>query len=90
MSVVNLVRAWSEVIVEAAPLWIVTRGTQSISHDGGFEPISMGQTLVWGAGRVLFNEYPPLRCKLIDLSGRLVRTGASVAGPGDLPRRLRG
>jgi acyl transferase domain-containing protein/D-arabinose 1-dehydrogenase-like Zn-dependent alcohol dehydrogenase/trans-aconitate methyltransferase/acyl carrier protein len=68
LSVINLVRAWTEVANEPAPLWIVTRGAQSAAGQVDFEPISIAQTLAWGTARVLFNEHPNLRCKTIDLS----------------------
>jgi len=68
LSVINLVRAWSEIVKEPAPLWIATRGTQSVRADGELEPIAVGQTMVWGTSRVLYNEYPILRTKIVDLS----------------------
>ncbi len=68
LSVINLVRAWSEIVKEPAPLWLVTRGTQSVGTDREFESIAVGQTMVWGMSRVLFNEYPVLRSKVVDLS----------------------
>ena len=74
LSVVHLVRAWAEVVNEPVPLWLVTQGTQSVRPQDGFEPISVGQTLIWGTGRVIFNEYPNLRCKTIDLSAKPCET----------------
>ncbi len=68
LSVINLVRAWSEIVKEPAPLWLVTRGTQSVGTARELEPIAVGQTMVWGTSRVLFNEYPILRSKIVDLS----------------------
>jgi acyl transferase domain-containing protein/NADPH:quinone reductase-like Zn-dependent oxidoreductase/SAM-dependent methyltransferase/acyl carrier protein len=68
LSVINLVRAWSEIVNQPTRLWLVTRGTQSVGTNGEFEPIAIGQTMVWGTSRVLFNEYPVLRSKIIDLS----------------------
>jgi NADPH:quinone reductase-like Zn-dependent oxidoreductase/SAM-dependent methyltransferase/acyl carrier protein len=68
LSVVNLVRAWFEVVKEQSSLYLVTRGTQSVRTDGEFEPIAIGQTMVWGTSRVIFNEYPVLRSKIVDLS----------------------
>ncbi|MGO9463278.1 MAG: SDR family NAD(P)-dependent oxidoreductase [Isosphaeraceae bacterium] len=68
LSIINLVRAWAENVKEPAPLWLVTRGTQSVRTDGEFEPIAVGQTMVWGTSRVLFNEYSILRTKIVDLS----------------------
>ncbi len=68
LSIINLVRAWAENVKEPAPLWLVTRGTQSVRTDGEFEPIAVGQTMVWGTSRVLFNEYSILRSKIVNLS----------------------
>jgi acyl transferase domain-containing protein/NADPH:quinone reductase-like Zn-dependent oxidoreductase/NADP-dependent 3-hydroxy acid dehydrogenase YdfG/ubiquinone/menaquinone biosynthesis C-methylase UbiE/acyl carrier protein len=66
LSVVHLVQAWAEQTTDESRLWLVTRGTQSV-QPGVCEPINMGQTMVWGLGRVLCNEFPKLRCKMVDL-----------------------
>jgi acyl transferase domain-containing protein/NADPH:quinone reductase-like Zn-dependent oxidoreductase/SAM-dependent methyltransferase/acyl carrier protein len=67
LSIVHLVQAWAEVVKENSRLWVITRGTQSVRPDGGFEAIAIGQTMVWGLTRVLSNEFPQLRCKIVDL-----------------------
>lgn len=46
-------------------LWCVTRGAQSVR---AVDPISVGQAPIWGVGRVILNEHPKLRCRLVDLS----------------------
>ncbi|WP_309891775.1 SDR family NAD(P)-dependent oxidoreductase [Archangium sp.] len=45
------------------PLWLVTRGGQSI---GGEAP-NLAQAAIWGLGRALATEFPALRSALIDL-----------------------
>jgi NADPH:quinone reductase-like Zn-dependent oxidoreductase/acyl carrier protein len=68
LSVINLVRAWAEHVKEPTPLWLVTRGAQSVGTDGDLEPIAVSQTMVWGTSRVIFNEYSTLRSTIVDLS----------------------
>jgi acyl transferase domain-containing protein/aryl carrier-like protein len=46
-------------------LWLVTRGAQSVS--AGIEPVSVAQSPLWGLGRVIVNEHPNLRCRMVDL-----------------------
>ena len=49
-------------------LWLVTGGTQIIggTNDEG----SPAQSPLWGLGRTIANEYPQLRCTMVDLSAR--------------------
>ncbi|MDC0708570.1 SDR family NAD(P)-dependent oxidoreductase [Stigmatella sp. ncwal1] len=49
------------------PLWLVTRGGQSI--DG--EAPSLSQAAIWGLGRSLAAEHPSLRSALVDLDPAL-------------------
>ena len=44
-------------------MFLVTRGAQAV----GEEPVAVAQSPAIGLGRVIVNEYPRLRCKLIDL-----------------------
>ncbi len=46
-------------------LWCVTRGAQSVRSA---DPVSVAQAPIWGVGRVILNEHPKLRCRLVDLS----------------------
>jgi acyl transferase domain-containing protein/NADPH:quinone reductase-like Zn-dependent oxidoreductase/acyl carrier protein len=66
LSVVHLVQAWDgNGGGGEAKLFLVTRGAQA----AGDIPMSVAvaQSPVVGLGRVLANEYPRLRCKLVDL-----------------------
>jgi acyl transferase domain-containing protein/aryl carrier-like protein len=66
LSVVNLVQAWNESAGDLASLlWLVTRQAQTV--DPRTEHSSLMQTPAWGLGRVLINEFPRLRCRLVDL-----------------------
>jgi NADPH:quinone reductase-like Zn-dependent oxidoreductase/acyl carrier protein len=47
------------------PLWLLTSGAQVAGKST--HPVSVAQSPLWGLGRVIINEYPQLRCKLIDL-----------------------
>ncbi|MBL9094617.1 MAG: SDR family NAD(P)-dependent oxidoreductase, partial [Planctomycetaceae bacterium] len=50
----------------AAPqLWFVTRGAQPVGGDD--HPLVAAQTPLIGFGRVLLNEHPEFRCRLVDL-----------------------
>ena len=66
ISVLHLVQSmarahWSE----APPLWLVTRGAQSVAAE---TEIAVAQSPVWGLGRVVSQEHPEFRCKLLDLA----------------------
>jgi polyketide synthase 12/epothilone polyketide synthase D len=65
-SVLHLVQAWEKTSAEqTAQLFLVTRGAQSIGDEP--EPLAVAQSPAIGLGRVIGNEYPRLRCKLVDL-----------------------
>jgi acyl transferase domain-containing protein/NADPH:quinone reductase-like Zn-dependent oxidoreductase/nucleoside-diphosphate-sugar epimerase/acyl carrier protein len=49
-------------------LWFVTAGAQAI-NEGDRDALSPIQALLWGLGRVVANEWPELRCSLLDLDG---------------------
>ena len=71
LSLVYLLQAWNETAVaEAARLWVVTRGVHSIGMKG--EPVAIAQSLLWGLGRVIMNEFPRVRCTTIDVGGGTV------------------
>lgn len=66
LSVLNLVQAVATTGQGNPPrLWIVTRGAQQMPGEVGSPHIA--QAPVWGLGRVIANEHPPLRCTLVDL-----------------------
>jgi polyketide synthase 12/epothilone polyketide synthase D len=66
MSVLAVVGAWEKASEEkVAQLVLVTRGAQSVGPRP--ESVALLQSPVIGLGRVIGNEYPRLRCKLIDL-----------------------
>ncbi len=65
------VRGWLAAGMPAARMWIVTSGAFGAA---GVSPIP-SQGAVWGLGRVLMNETPDLRVRLVDLPAD------PVAGP---------
>jgi acyl transferase domain-containing protein/aryl carrier-like protein len=68
-SIVQLVQAWDRIATDqSAPLYLVTRGAQSVGDRP--ELLAVAQSPVIGLGRVIAGEYPRLRCKLVDLDPR--------------------
>lgn len=66
LSLLNLVQAWDAVASRlSAPLYLVTRGAQSVGALP--ESVEIAQNPAIGFGRVVVSEYPALRCRLIDL-----------------------
>ncbi len=55
------------------PLWLVTRGGQSIEG----EAPNLSQAAIWGLGRALATEFPSLRSALIDLDPSTAKAGAA-------------
>ncbi len=47
-------------------LWLVTAGAQEGAPARA--PLSLGQSSLWGLGRVIMREHPGLRCRLVDLA----------------------
>jgi 1-acyl-sn-glycerol-3-phosphate acyltransferase len=47
-------------------LWMITAGSQP--QDEKLEALNVSQAPLWGLGRVLFNELPNVRSRLVDLS----------------------
>jgi acyl transferase domain-containing protein/acyl carrier protein len=45
-------------------LWVITRGTQPAGRE---RRVTVRQSALWGLGRVLMNENPRLRCRMVDL-----------------------
>ena len=65
LSVLHLVQAWETASSEqVARLILVTRGAQIV---GDQKEVAPAQSPVIGLGRVIGNEYPRLRCGLVDL-----------------------
>jgi acyl transferase domain-containing protein/NADPH:quinone reductase-like Zn-dependent oxidoreductase/thioesterase domain-containing protein/acyl carrier protein/SAM-dependent methyltransferase len=65
-SVLHLVQALAAGrAAEPVRIWLVTNGAQAIWPG---QKVSLSQSMLWGLGRVLINEQPSLRCRLIDLS----------------------
>jgi acyl transferase domain-containing protein/NADPH:quinone reductase-like Zn-dependent oxidoreductase/thioesterase domain-containing protein/acyl carrier protein len=65
-SVLHLVQALAAGrAVEPVRIWLVTNGAQAIWPG---QKVRLSQSMLWGMGRVLINEQPSLRCRLIDLS----------------------
>jgi acyl transferase domain-containing protein/acyl carrier protein len=65
-SVLHLVQAWEKTRNDAeASLVLVTRGAQSVGDS--LLSVAVAQSPVIGLGRVIANEYPRLRCKMVDL-----------------------
>jgi acyl transferase domain-containing protein/aryl carrier-like protein len=82
LSVLHLVQAWEKTSREqVAPLFLVTRGAQSVGDKP--ESLTVAQSPLLGLGRVICNEYPRLRCKLIDLD-----PAADSDGSGSLFKEL--
>jgi myxalamid-type polyketide synthase MxaB len=61
-------------------LWLVTRGAQDLGGTAdAVEPIALGQSPLWGLGRVAAMEHPELKCRLVDLdAGEPLATAAAV------------
>ncbi len=67
-SIMHFMQALSK--IEAASisprLFLVTRGAQPVAQ--GIESVSIGQAPIVGLGRIITNEHPTIRCKMVDLS----------------------
>lgn len=65
-SVVHLLQALGQEAGQERPaLWLVTRGAQAVGPE---DPVNVAQAPVWGFGRVISNELPAFRCRMVDLS----------------------
>ncbi|MEO7275590.1 MAG: SDR family NAD(P)-dependent oxidoreductase [Vicinamibacterales bacterium] len=66
VSLLHLVQAVATTGQGTPPrVWVVTRGAQQMP--GETDVPHVAQSSVWGLGRVIANEHPPLRCTLVDL-----------------------
>jgi NADPH:quinone reductase-like Zn-dependent oxidoreductase/acyl carrier protein len=66
-SVMRLIQSLAEAPVSKPPrLWLVSRGAHAVADET--EPVSPGQSMLWGLGRVVMLEHPELHCTMIDLS----------------------
>jgi acyl transferase domain-containing protein/SAM-dependent methyltransferase/acyl carrier protein len=76
--VVSLIQAWNDLAGDRTiPLWLVTCQAQSVNAArDGILPL---QTPVWGLGRVIMNEYPRLRARLVDLGDGSTRELLALA-----------
>ena len=78
-SVLHVVQALQRLSGMKPPrLWLVTRNAQPAGQSEA--PLSVAQTPLTGLGRVLANEHPEFRCRLVDL--------APLAGEADIPALL--
>lgn len=66
-SVLHFIQAWSKMDQrQLSPQFVlVTRGAQPVGI--GQDPVSIGQSPLIGFGRVINNEFPNIRCKMLDL-----------------------
>lgn len=49
-------------------LWLITRGGALLSDNPAASQPHPVQAALWGYGRVVMNEYPPLSCTMIDMA----------------------
>lgn len=63
-SVLLLVQALARRLAALPRLWLVTRGAQAVKSG---EQIAIGQSALWGLGKVISFEFPELNCIRIDL-----------------------
>lgn len=71
VSVTYLVQALTRLQWDVLPqLWLITAGAQAVGKQAVLHelPVAVEQAPLWGMGRVLMNEHPELRCRLVDLS----------------------
>jgi acyl transferase domain-containing protein/acyl carrier protein len=65
IDVLHIVQGLARLGGAAAPrLWVVTRGAQAVRDENVTGAL---QAPLWGLGRVIMNEFPHLRCTLVDL-----------------------
>lgn len=68
LAVTEIVRALLDAWTGTLPyLWLVTRGAQVVAASGLGSDAELAQSPLWGLTRVLRQEYPHLRCTLVDL-----------------------
>jgi myxalamid-type polyketide synthase MxaB len=65
-SALKLVRQLARLKFATPPeLWLVTRGAQAVGDAA--EPVAVSQAALWGLGRVIAQEHPELRSRLVDI-----------------------
>ncbi len=65
-SVIHLLQTLAQDATVGRPrLWLVTRGAQAVESA---DPVGIAQAPLWGLGRVVMNELPGFRCRLVDLA----------------------
>ena len=52
----------------ALPLWLVTRGAQTVEGKGVASKAQVHQGALWGLGRAIALEHPELNCRRVDLA----------------------
>jgi len=66
LSALYLIQALAQLQWDQAPhLWLVTQGMHTV---GDLKAISVAQSPLWGLGRVLINEQPNIKTRLLDIS----------------------
>ena len=77
ISALHLIQGWENAKTDVKPrLMLVTRGAQSVADTP--ETIEVAQAPLIGLGRVVANEFAPLRCRLLDLDPELIEGGAQA------------
>lgn len=67
LNVLSLIQNLSKYEMNSHPsLWLITAGAQPVIRTD--PPIAVAQSPLWGFNRVICNEYPQFRCKIVDLS----------------------
>ncbi len=78
---VALIHALDGASVPSPQLWLVTAGAAVFSQRQTRERFlrqNPSQSPLWGLGRVIMNEHPELRCRLIDLQVKQAATAAEL------------
>jgi NADPH:quinone reductase-like Zn-dependent oxidoreductase/SAM-dependent methyltransferase/acyl carrier protein len=66
VSLLHLVQALASLELPSSPqLTVITRGAQPAGDSASV--VAPAQTMAWGFGRVIANEQPSFRCRLVDL-----------------------
>ncbi|MDZ7335182.1 MAG: amino acid adenylation domain-containing protein [candidate division KSB1 bacterium] len=79
-SISALIRSINKIRWQELPgLYLVTQNAQSHDLDG--KPISISQSTIWGLGRVIAQEHPELKCKLLDLESGSLEQSLSILMP---------
>ena len=69
-------QAWTQVhSAKPTGLWLISKNAQAVADDQS--RLAIGQTPLWGTGRVVMFEFPHFKCKLVDL-GTAAQTELSL------------